>query len=76
MDGADANSRGFDVIDEWGRLIPDPSRWPSSRNGKGFTDIAKKVHAMGLKFGFHVMGGISTEAYDANTPILDITTVI
>ncbi|XP_011034052.1 PREDICTED: uncharacterized protein LOC105132323 isoform X2 [Populus euphratica] len=71
--GASTDSRGFDVIDEWGRLIPDPVRWPSSKGGKGFTEIAKKVHGMGLKFGIHIMRGLSRQAYDANTPILDTT---
>ncbi|XP_058079032.1 uncharacterized protein LOC131227277 [Magnolia sinica] len=69
--GAYVNSLGFDVIDEWGRVIPDPDRWPSSRGGKGFKEVAKKVHDMGLKFGIHVMRGISTQAVNANTPILD-----
>ncbi|KAJ4710990.1 Alpha-galactosidase [Melia azedarach] len=69
--GAYVDSLGFDVIDEWGRMMPDPDRWPSSRGGKGFTEVAKKVHAMGLKFGIHVMRGISTQAVNANTPILD-----
>ncbi|KAK6160287.1 hypothetical protein DH2020_003668 [Rehmannia glutinosa] len=72
--GAYVDSLGFDVIDEWGRMIPDPGRWPSSRGGKGFTKVAEKVHSMGLKFGIHVMRGISTQAYNANTPILDVTT--
>ncbi|KAF5190901.1 Melibiase family protein [Thalictrum thalictroides] len=72
--GAYRDSLGFDVIDKWGRVIPDPRRWPSSRDGKGFTEVAKKVHAMGLKFGIHVMRGISTQAVNANTPILDIST--
>ncbi|KAK2636601.1 hypothetical protein Ddye_031393 [Dipteronia dyeriana] len=71
VEGAYVDSLGFDVIDEWGRMIPDPDRWPSSRGGKGFTEVAKKVHAMGLKFGIHVMRGISTQAFNANTPILD-----
>ncbi|XP_022962182.1 alpha-galactosidase-like [Cucurbita moschata] len=71
--GAYADSLGFDVIDEWGRMVPDPSRWPSSQGGKGFTEVAKKVHDMGLKFGIHVMRGISTQAVNANTPILDIS---
>ncbi|KAI3931304.1 hypothetical protein MKX01_040221 [Papaver californicum] len=69
--GAYTNSLGFDVIDEWGRMIPDPERWPSSKGGKRFSEVAKKVHAMGLKFGVHVMRGISTQAVNANTPILD-----
>ncbi|KAL8155462.1 hypothetical protein AgCh_000741 [Apium graveolens] len=55
-------------------MIPDPVRWPSSRYGKGFTEVAKIVHNMGLKFGIHIMRGISTQAVNANTPILDITT--
>lgn len=66
-------SRGFDTIDEWGRLLPDPERWPSSSGGKGFTEVANKVHNLGLKFGIHLMAGLSTQAYDSNTPILDTT---
>ncbi|KAG5522014.1 hypothetical protein RHGRI_034282 [Rhododendron griersonianum] len=71
--GAYSDSLGFDVIDEWGRMIPDPDRWPSSKGGKGFSTLAKKVHSLGLKFGIHVMRGISTQAVNANTPILDTT---
>ncbi|KAF7839887.1 putative alpha-galactosidase B [Senna tora] len=69
--GAYTDSLGFDVIDEWGRMIPDPGRWPSSKGGTGFKEVADKVHSMGLKFGIHVMRGISTQAVNANTPILD-----
>ncbi|XVF43883.1 hypothetical protein PTKIN_Ptkin02bG0076500 [Pterospermum kingtungense] len=71
VEGAYTDSLGFDVIDEWGRVIPDPERWPSSKGGKGFSEVAKKVHSMGLKFGIHVMRGISLQAFNANTPILD-----
>ncbi|CAO2828877.1 unnamed protein product [Amaranthus hypochondriacus] len=69
--GAYTDASGFDVIDEWGRMVPDPDRWPSSKGGKGFSEVAKKVHDMGLKFGIHVMRGISAQAVNANTPILD-----
>ncbi|AES67589.1 alpha-galactosidase [Medicago truncatula] len=69
--GANVDSRGFDVIDEWGRMVPDPGRWPSSHGGNGLSEVAKKVHSLGLKFGIHIMRGISTQAVDANTPILD-----
>ncbi|KAK3416712.1 hypothetical protein EUGRSUZ_H02479, partial [Eucalyptus grandis] len=72
--GADADSQGFDKIDQWGRMMPDPDRWPSSSGGNGFTEVANKVHSMGLKFGIHVMRGISTQAVNANSPILDTTT--
>ncbi|XP_027365451.1 uncharacterized protein LOC113872246 isoform X2 [Abrus precatorius] len=71
--GAYPDSLGFDVIDQWGRMIPDPGRWPSSQGGKGFSEVANKVHSLGLKFGIHVMRGISTQAANANTPILDTT---
>lgn len=73
--GAYPDSLGFDVIDEWGRMLPDPGRWPSSTGGKGFSEVADKVHSLGLKFGIHVMRGISTQAVNANTPILDTTKV-
>jgi len=74
--GANSNSLGFDVIDKWGRMVPDPGRWPSSKGGNGFSEVAKKVHSLGLKFGIHIMRGISTQAMNANTPILDTTTVL
>ncbi|CAI0464672.1 unnamed protein product [Linum tenue] len=72
--GAYVESLGFDVIDQWGRMVPAPDRWPSAKSGKGFTEVAKEVHSLGLKFGIHVMRGLSRQAFDANTPILDITT--
>lgn len=73
--GANVDSLGFDLIDEWGRMVPDPDRWPSSIGGKGLTEVAKKVHDMGLKFGIHIMKGLSTQAYTANTPILAVDKV-
>ncbi|XP_047316322.1 uncharacterized protein LOC124919987 isoform X2 [Impatiens glandulifera] len=72
INGAYTDSEGFDVIDEWGRMMPDPNRWPSSKDGKGLSEVAKNVHNMGLKFGIHVMRGLSKQAFNANTPILDI----
>ena len=68
--GSSQSSPGFDTIDEWGRPIPDPQRWPSSQGGKGFKEVADIVHSIGLKFGIHVMAGISTQAVNANTPIM------
>ena len=69
-EGSSQTSSAFDVIDEWGRPIPDPTRWPSSQGGKGFKEVADRVHKMGLKFGIHVMSGISTQVVNANTPIM------
>ncbi|KAG0458215.1 hypothetical protein HPP92_023372 [Vanilla planifolia] len=74
INGSSVDSYGYDNIDEWGRLVPDPERWPSSRNGQGFKTVSQKVHEMGLKFGIHLMGGISTESVNNNKTILDVTT--
>ena len=58
-------------MDEYSRLIPAVNRFPSSANGQGFKPIADKIHAMGLKFGIHIMRGIPRQAVHQNTPILN-----
>jgi alpha-galactosidase len=55
--------------DQYGRLIPAPNRFPSSVDGAGFKPLAEKIHAMGLKFGIHVMRGIPRQSVNAGTPI-------
>lgn len=55
--------------DEFGRMAPAPNRFPSAADGKGFKPLADELHAMGLKFGFHMMRGIPRQAVNANTPI-------
>ncbi len=57
-------------MDEYSRLIPDPVRFPSAANGKGFAPLAEYVHSLGLKFGIHIMRGIPRQAVHANTPLL------
>ena len=49
-------------VDEYGRLIPDPDKFPSSRGGKGFKPLADYIHSLGLKFGIHIMRGIPWQA--------------
>lgn len=56
-------------MDEYSRLIPAPERFPSSAGGKGFKPIADKIHALGLKFGIHIMRGIPRQAVHSNIPI-------
>lgn len=56
-------------MDEYSRLIPAVNRFPSSAGGKGFKPIADKIHAMGLKFGIHIMRGIPRQAVHSNTAI-------
>lgn len=49
------------VLDEYGRYLPSPTRFPSAMvNGKneGFKAMADKLHKMGLKFGIHIMRGL------------------
>ncbi len=57
-------------MDEYSRLIPAENRFPSSKGGRGFKPIADKIHAMGLKFGIHIMRGIPRQAVHSNTKIL------
>ncbi len=57
------------AMDEFGRLIPAPNRFPSSAGGQGFKPLADYVHAKGLKFGIHIMRGIPRRAVDADLPV-------
>ena len=56
-------------MDEFSRLIPAENRFPSSSDGRGFKPIADKIHAMGLKFGIHIMRGIPRQAVHRNTAL-------
>ena len=49
------------VLDDYGRYLPSPRRFPSAiRDGVncGFKAIGDSLHAMGLKFGIHIMRGL------------------
>ncbi len=61
------------VMDEYGRFLPSPVRFPSAANGKGFKLLADYIHSKGLKFGIHIMRGIPKVAVAKNTPILGST---
>lgn len=60
---------GLLTMDAYGRLLPAPNRFPSAANANGFRPLADKIHAMGFKFGIHVMRGIPRQAVQAKTPI-------
>lgn len=51
-------------MDEWGRLLPDPGKFP-----EGFKSLADYVHSKGLKFGIHQMRGIPRQAVWAKSPV-------
>ena len=66
---------GKNEMDEFGRLLPCPDKFPSSVGGAGFKPLADKIHGLGLKFGIHVMRGIPRLAAHHHLPVLgtDVT---
>ena len=67
----DSNARSGVPLsaDNFGRLMPAPNRFPSAAGGKGFKPLADRIHALGLKFGIHIMRGIPRQAVKENTPL-------
>jgi alpha-galactosidase len=62
---SDQNGSNPDLVtDTNGRFQPAPGRFAN-----GFAKLAEDIHAMGLKFGIHIMRGIPRKSYAANTPI-------
>jgi hypothetical protein len=49
-------------LDGFGRQLPAVNRFPSAAGGRGFAPLAERIHAMGLKFGLHIMRGIPRQA--------------
>ena len=63
----------FDVelwLDEFGRPIPAPTKFPSS-NGS-FKYLADYCHERGLKFGIHLMRGVPRQAVEYKQPVKGI----
>jgi len=56
-------------MDGFGRLIPAENRFPSAANGAGFKPIADQIHALGLKFGIHIMRGVPRLAVHRALPV-------
>jgi alpha-galactosidase len=61
-------SQGPDV-DEYGRWVVDPSKFPTVDGVPGLEAVANYVHSLGEKIGFYVTPGISDQAVAENTPI-------
>ncbi len=57
-------------LDDHGRLLPAPNRFPSAAGGAGFQPLGNYIHAKGLKFGIHLMRGIPRLAVKRNPPVL------
>ncbi|MFD4506306.1 NEW3 domain-containing protein [Streptomyces sp. NPDC058457] len=61
-------SQGPDV-DQYGRWVTDPAKFPSAHGENGIQVVADYVHSLGLKFGLYVTPGISQQAVAKNTAI-------
>ena len=57
------------TMDEYGRLLPAPNRFPSAHGGAGFKPLADYIHSLGLKFGIHIMRGMPRMAAHRHLPI-------
>jgi alpha-galactosidase len=71
-DGVRAQDPEGMTIDEFGRCIPPTNRFPSAAplgGSTGFKPLADKIHALGLKFGIHIMRGIPRQSVGQNLPI-------
>jgi hypothetical protein len=72
--GYDYNAKPVPAMDGHGRLLPAPNRFPSSAGGNGFAPLASRVHAMGLRFGVHLLRGIPRLAVERDLPVLGTQT--
>ena len=57
-------------MDENGRLLPAPNRFPMTAESNSFKAMGDYLHAKGLKFGLHIMRGIPRQAVSNNVVIL------
>ena len=57
------------IMDEYGRLMPAVTRFPSATDSKGFKPLSDYVHSLGLKFGIHILRGIPKQAIRENVKI-------
>ena len=56
-------------MDEFGRYVPVPARFPSAGKNLSFRPLSDYLHSLGLKFGLHIIRGIPREAVTRNLPI-------
>ena len=56
-------------VDQYGRWITDPSKFPAEGDTDGMKVVADYIHSLGMKFGIYVTPGISKQAVSRNTLI-------
>ena len=88
LGGGNYNQNGSQdyVLDEYGRYLPSPTRFPSCMVdgvNVGFKPLADRLHEMGLKLGIHLMRGVpkkvvgssyklkGSEMVDKKDPLVD-----
>jgi hypothetical protein len=64
------------TMDDNGRLLPAPNRFPSSAGGQGFKPLADKVHGLGLRFGVHLMRGAPRLAVERGLKVVGTSIAI
>lgn len=57
------------TLDANGRYRPAANRFPSAAKDAGFKSLSDWAHSRNLKFGIHIVRGISREAVNRNLPI-------
>ena len=75
LGGGNYNQRGTQdyVLDEYGRYLPSPSRFPSCMVdgvNVGFKPLADRLHQMGLKLGIHIMRGVPKSVVGSSYKLL------
>jgi alpha-galactosidase len=66
---ANDNSHVLFEMDEYGRYVPVPARFPTAGKSRTFKPLADYLHSLGLKFGLHIIRGIPREAVEKNLPV-------
>jgi alpha-galactosidase len=56
-------------VDQYGRWITDPAKFPPQGDSDGIKVVADYVHSLGMKFGTYVTPGISKQAVGRNTQL-------
>src|SRR5260370_22649456 len=70
--GTNAASAQFS-LDAYGRYMPAINTIASAAQDGGFKPLADYIHSLGLKFGLHILRGITKEAVQRNLPIEGIS---
>ena len=56
-------------FDGGGRMYPDPIRFPSTASTRSWAPITRKLAAMGIKLGLHLMPGVAKLAVEAGLTV-------